>query len=536
MASPPTRRVPRPEGEESPLTRRLPWHPIGFAAVVVVSLWVGTAVSPYSALRSLAVAIVGAGVIWLVAGLATRSFGIGAFVASGVIGLLWSKQLAVGMAETVDRIGILAALWGGLIVLAGLLVVRIIRRRWHRFDRDGLTLLLNRAALLLLVATLLVGLANGHLAALGDDLDQGVAFGQWPAGEEDSTAERPDMYVILLDGYPRADVLEYAFGWDNTAFVESLAARGFTVAQESRSDYLWTHTSLPSALNLAYVEQIPAMQRAIEGSAPRQPTLRTTVADSVAFQVAREHGYVTASVGGGFEELAPRRADVYLDGGQLNEFELSLLESTFASNLLNLVAPDFASGQHRARIEANLEFLPRIADRGDRDPTLVFAHVPAPHQPAVVGASGEPVAVPISANFFADSPTERGEDPDEFADRYRGQLAYLNDRVLDTIDAIVERSSVPPVIVLFADHGSASQVDWTQTEIEDADPARLLERTGTLFAALTPGRDGIFPDDITPVDLFRLLYDAYLGTDYGRAVPPEGGAQVTPPDASVLDD
>jgi hypothetical protein len=354
----------------------------------------------------------------------------------------------------------------------------------------------------------------------------------WPQGQ--ATAA-PDIYVLLLDGYPRADVLEYAFDIDNSPFTDALADRGFAVASASHSDYLWTHVSVPSALNLAYVEQVPALLDVIEGRAPRQPTLRRTVADNVAFDVAREHGYTAVGVGSGFEEVAPRLADVYVDGGQLNEFEISLLVSTFAGDVVAAVLPDVASSQQRDRIGFNLDALPEIAAIGNRGPALVFAHVPAPHQPVVFGEGGTPVAVPISDSFFADSPLERGEDRDEYLERYRAQLPYLNELVLEAIDGILEASDEPPVIVLFADHGSASAVDWNATQPADADPARLLERTGTLFAALTPEREDVFPDDVSPVDIFRLLFDAYYGTDYGRATPPEDGGQVPPVDASVFE-
>jgi hypothetical protein len=88
--------------------------------------------------------------------------------------------------------------------------------------------------------------------------------------------------------------------------------------------------------------------------------------------------------------------------------------------------------------------------------------------------------------------------------------------------------------VFWADHGSASRVDWLYTEPDDAEPARLLERTGTFFAALTPGREGVFPADPSPASLLRYLFDAYLGTNLGPAVPPPGGGQVAPVDPSVL--
>ena len=36
--------------------------------------------------------------------------------------------------------------------------------------------------------------------------------------------------------------------------------------------------------------------------------------------------------------------------------------------------------------------------------------------------------------------------------------------------------------------------------------------------------------------MFRLLYDAYFDTDFGRATPPEDGGNVPPVDASVFED
>lgn len=508
---------------------RLPWHPVLFAVVVVLTAWLDAAVSPYAAMRSLVVAMVCAVIVTGIAGVLLRSAALGAIATSVMIGLLWSRQLIEGTIAAAGRMGWFALVWVILLSVTIILVARAWRRASTRVTRAGATSVLNRAGVILLVVTLGLGVARGRLAAVGQDLGQGVPLESVRASE----AEGRDLYVILLDGYPRADVLEYAFNIDNTPFLDALAARGFEVAGASHSDYLWTHVSVPSALNLAYVEDVPGMLDVSEGRAPRQPTLRMTVADNVAFDVAHEHGYTTVAVGSGFEEVAPRLADVYVDGGQLNEFEITLLTSTFAGDLLNVVAPDFASSQQRDRISHNLDVLGDIA-AADFGPKLVFAHVPAPHQPSVFGEDGAPVTVPLSHSFFADSPGERGEDPDSFIQRYRAELPYLNERILQAVDAIVGASSERPAIVLFADHGSASAVDWNATRPEEADPARLLERTGTLFAAMTPGEEDVFPDDITPVDLFRLLFDAYLGTDYGRVVPPKDGGQVPPVDPSTL--
>ena len=433
-----------------------------------------------------------------VAALVTRSWQLGGIAASAIVALLWSKQLLDAVSGVIGRAGpILAVVWVVLIVAVVVLAVVLVRRRAPEWTRDRVTGFLNAAAGLLVVATLALGLINGTLPALAGDLEQGIGLEEWTAIADSGDGGRPgmpDVYAILLDGYPRADVLQYAFDIDNSEFLAELEERGFAVADLAHSDYLWTHVSVPSALNLAYVEQIPEMAAVIEGSAPRQPTLRHVVARNEAFDAAREAGYDVVAIPAGFEEVAPRQADVYLDGGQLNEFELSLLASTFTGDVVNLLAPDFASGQLRSRILGNLETLPRVANSSNRPPAFVWAHVPAPHQPVVMGSGGEPVAVPISDAWFADSPGERGETTEEFVERYRAQLPYLNERILEAIDGILASpESATPVIVLFADHGSASVVDWNVTDPAEADPARLLERTGILFAALTPERDGRLP-------------------------------------------
>jgi hypothetical protein len=518
------------------VTRPVPWHPVVLATVVVFNFWVQTAVSPFAAVRSLLIALVVALLLTLVIGALARSMLAGAVGASVVVALAWSKQLVLIPMRLAERGEAIPA---AVIVVASLaiavLLARLVLRRGRAISLRGITGVLNHASLLLLIATIALSVLDGRLTGAVGDLRQGIDLPAWNGSTVHAREpSRPDIYAILLDGYPRADVLDYAFSLDNSSFITALQDRGFDVAERSRSDYLWTHVSLPSALNMAYVEQIPAMQQVIEGQAARQPTLRRTVANNVVFDTAREHGYTPVAIGSGFEEVAPRQADVYVDGGQLNEFEISLMLSTWLGDMVATVTPDLGSGQQRARIRFNLDALGRIAAMRDREPALVFAHIPAPHQPVVFGEAGRPIAVPISDAFFADSPGERGEDRDEFVSRYRAQLPYLNDLVLQAVDAILANANEPPIIVIFADHGSASVVDWNTTDPVEADPARLLERTGILFAALTPGREDVFPDDISPVDIFRLLFDAYWDTDFGRAVPPPNGGQVAPVDASVL--
>ena len=213
-----------------------------------------------------------------------------------------------------------------------------------------------------------------------------------------------------------------------------LEDRGFTVAEAAHSDYLWTHVSVPVGAEPRLCRADPGYGRCDRWGGPTPADIATHGGRQRGFRHGAKHGYAAVAVASGFEEVALRQADVYIDSGNLNEFEISLLTSTFAADVVNSVAPDFGSGQLRERILANLDVLAEIAATRGRPPALVYAHVPAPHQPVVMGEGGAPVAVPLDDQWFADSPSERGQDPAEFADRYRAQLPYLNGRVLETID------------------------------------------------------------------------------------------------------
>ena len=71
----------------------MPWHPLLFAAAIVLTAWFDAAVSPYAASRSLAIALLIAAALTGIGALVTRSSQLGGIAATVVIALLWSKQL-----------------------------------------------------------------------------------------------------------------------------------------------------------------------------------------------------------------------------------------------------------------------------------------------------------------------------------------------------------------------------------------------------------------------------------------------------------
>ena len=65
-------------------------------------------------------------------------------------------------------------------------------------------------------------------------------------------AQRPDIYLLLLDGYTNSKSLEKFYHFDDEPFIDSLQKKGFYLASNSKSNYPFTILTLSSALNLNY--------------------------------------------------------------------------------------------------------------------------------------------------------------------------------------------------------------------------------------------------------------------------------------------
>ena len=80
------------------------------------------------------------------------------------------------------------------------------------------------------------------------------------AGEHRPTAAfgtGPDVYIILLDGYPRSDTLQEEFGFDNSHFLDEMELIGFEVAPLAHSNDNATILTLASMLNMRQISRHP---------------------------------------------------------------------------------------------------------------------------------------------------------------------------------------------------------------------------------------------------------------------------------------
>ena len=306
-----------------------------------------------------------------------------------------------------------------------------------------------------------------------------------PAGVE---SDKPNVYLLLLDGYPRTDTLASVYGYDNAGFEDGLRELGFEVARGSRSNYPHTWLTLTTMLNGAYLEEIDGLGSAPELAVEQYRRLMSALNGAAMLDLLREAGYEIDAIPSPFRSVALSTADRYLDSGQITAFEYSLLMHSQLAPLIVRLTPDFLMSQQRDRFRATLDRLEVEAAGDGAHPKFLFSHLfSPPHAPLVYGRDGEhlrlPDCVPTTCALW--------EFPDDAWDRLPDQIHYTNGEVLEAVARIVRDDPVG-IVILMSDHGSRR------------DRSDLDEFFHIFFAARTPG-GRLFPGDVSPVNVLRLL-------------------------------
>jgi hypothetical protein len=317
----------------------------------------------------------------------------------------------------------------------------------------------------------------------------------------------PDIYYIILDGYARRDVLEDIYGFDNHEFLGLLEDNGFYVAQKSRANYVRTSMSLASSLNMEHITYLEDVGKETANWFP----LREMIQNNQVSHLLKGAGYRTVAMSSGYFHTEMRKSDVYLSRFKvnINDFEQLLLASSIfdiagKSGILDL--PTFGYDTHRKTILYQLEQLKEVPEISG--PKFVFAHLVLPHPPFIFDQFGNEKE-PDSAYLMADGTDYEGTLT-EYLEGYIAQLQYTNDVISEVIEAIINNSSNPPIIVLQADHGPGAYLDWNSIE-----NTWIKERFSILNAYYMPGYlDQSLYDTISPVNTFRVIFNTYFLTKF----------------------
>lgn len=315
----------------------------------------------------------------------------------------------------------------------------------------------------------------------------------------------PDIYYIILDGYARDDLLEEVYDHDNSAFTDYLREKGFYVAARSYSNYATTFLSLASSLNMRYVNA--EAQRIGPDRRNRRPFYRLLRNHQVGrYLKSKGYRYVHYNTSWSGTETSDI-ADVRLAlPGRLPEFYAVLASTTMLQPLISQgYVPGL--GARLAGAEDHLFVLENVRQTPGRyaSATFTFAHVLCPHPPYVFDRSGVAAEVGRREDL-------RGTEAWRNRRGYVDQLLYLNDRIKEVVDSLLEDSSVRPIIVIQADHGTCVRFRDDRPVAGQVDFVR--ERMAILSAYYVPAEveDRLYAE-ISPVNTFRVILQALFDED-----------------------
>lgn len=306
--------------------------------------------------------------------------------------------------------------------------------------------------------------------------------------------DSPNIYYIILDAYAHSSVLNSVYNYDNRHFINQLNEKGFYVVQNGNSNYRHGFMSLSSSLNMKYINYL-AEEIGVDSRNFRN--IYELVDENEVMSKLKQRGYKIISFASndgltGQIELA----DINLC--EKNPFlESQLFIMVIRETILNpfyVKYNDYYSNERTNCVFTELSSMSKKID----EPFFVFAHFLLPHSPFRFGPAGEEIKNPPPLIGISESEHKIG---------YLNQVKFLESKLIEIVDDILDTSKTKPIIIIQSDVG-------TSLESEDK-TENMLRKLKILNAYYLPD-DGnsLLYDSITPVNSFRIVFNHYFNGDY----------------------
>jgi|GEM_PF-5652356 len=305
-----------------------------------------------------------------------------------------------------------------------------------------------------------------------------------------------DVYLIVLDGYARNDILKEFYGYDNSDFLNELKDQGFQVFDEAISNYSITYISLASILNFDYIDSFFETDQQYE-----KTHLHTLIRDSLLSQQLKQRGYkfIQLSSTYGPTMINENADELYTCrfGWLKDDFIRVYVEGTFL-RIFNASAVNNLAECHLQ----NFQWLSNVA-ANDPVKKFVLAHVVMPHHPYLFNSKGD---ILREANLSDQFQYQKLLWADR--DAYIEQLKFLNSTVASIVKEIKKDSKKPPFIIIMSDHGP-HLIDKKGKKNENYSRGRA----GILLSIHTPSQNKSL-EIASSVNIFRALFNTYFNDDF----------------------
>lgn len=358
----------------------------------------------------------------------------------------------------------------------------------------------NRMILNALVWGTAVAIATGPLIAFTDSQEtgSGPSVVQERASLAADLTEKPDIFLIVFDGYPGMIATQKdGLGVGVVDVVSELRNRQFEVPSSSWSSYWVTMLSIPSLLDMSY----PVTDENWRGIETRKQLQGVISGNSAFVDVLNEQGYQTHMVESGWSGASCTDAfDQCVPSPLIDEATYLILKRTIAWALL-----EDSPGPYVLGAKAGFEWLmvhgPDLSQ--SPEPDFVFMHVVSPHAPYLLSDD-------CSVDFNYDRAGTGFNIPGVSVERRTQylveQIDCMDRNMLEFADAV----DPDDIVVYVSDHGTDRRYQ-ANPDLIDWDRETIVERLNNFLAVRSPQGCSVGDEVIVP-NVLRLVLGCISST------------------------
>ena len=301
-----------------------------------------------------------------------------------------------------------------------------------------------------------------------------------------ASAEKPNVYHIILDEYTDNEILTKKFGYNNEKFLEFLNNNGFYMHDKLFSTFGGTVKELNVILNMEYPKKLRWMSEDYE-------SLNNNKVMSIFSN--QDYSVIETNSMMRWKNFSDVDTKLCYDTNFINS---EFLDQVLGKSIIRYFLEKYQQDTRRDTVRCTFNVLNEITLKTD-GPKYVFSHVYVPHPPFLFGPNGE--------NVIPDHREISGLQSWENPQGYVNQLIYATNEITVVIKNIV-KNDPNAIIIVQGDTGTLTGTDISKK----TDMKEIYQAHSILYAVRIPDVED--SDYMIPVNTYRIIFNNYFNMNY----------------------
>ena len=300
-----------------------------------------------------------------------------------------------------------------------------------------------------------------------------------------ASAEKPNVYHIILDEYTDNEILTKKFGYNNEKFLEFLNNNGFYMHDKLFSTFGGTVKELNVILNMEYPKKLRWMSEDYE-------SLNNNKVMSIFSN--QNYSIIETNSMMRWKNFSDVDTKLCYDTNFINS---EFLDQVLGKSIIRYFLEKYQQDTRRDTVRCTFNVLNEITLKTD-GPKYVFSHVYVPHPPFLFGPNGE--------NVIPDRREISGLQSWENPQGYVNQLIYATNEITVVIKNIV-KNDPNAIIIVQGDTGTLTGTDISKKTMKE-----IYQAHSILYAVRIPDVED--SDYMIPVNTYRIIFNNYFNMNY----------------------